>query len=227
MNSPQQFDKEHKKSVTDYECPVCYMIIARPAVTPCKHLFCIDCITKVVDLEKKCPCCRGHLDYYEPHLDTILQDLIKKYFPVEFEQREKVHEEEEKIKARLIKKKIVYGNSHSYVTEHGVSSNFSNNHLWKVFLKLDGDEPALKLIRKVTFMLHPTFRQRQIDVYQEPFEVERIGWGIFEIPIIVYFKKGLNLQPLELSHFLSFSNNGKFHTSTVEIDKQLLEKPQH
>ena len=35
--------------------------MVNPVITHCKHVFCRDCITKVVDMQAKCPMCRAAL----------------------------------------------------------------------------------------------------------------------------------------------------------------------
>ena len=43
------------------ECPVCYDVMTDPVITHCKHAFCRKCITKVIELQHKCPMCRAEL----------------------------------------------------------------------------------------------------------------------------------------------------------------------
>jgi hypothetical protein len=42
-------------------CAICLDILINNdyCITKCKHKFCIDCITKIVDLSNKCPYCRS------------------------------------------------------------------------------------------------------------------------------------------------------------------------
>jgi hypothetical protein len=44
---------------SDLSCPVCFQFIAEPTVTPCAHLFCIDCIRNVMGMKNSCPLCRS------------------------------------------------------------------------------------------------------------------------------------------------------------------------
>ncbi|ROW14507.1 hypothetical protein VPNG_03176 [Cytospora leucostoma] len=44
------------------ECPVCIDDLKSPVITHCKHVFCGDCIRKVIQTQGKCPMCRAKLD---------------------------------------------------------------------------------------------------------------------------------------------------------------------
>ncbi|KAF3767761.1 hypothetical protein M406DRAFT_338474 [Cryphonectria parasitica EP155] len=48
------------------ECPVCIDTLDAPVITHCKHVFCSECIRKVVQTQGKCPMCRTALS--EEHL---------------------------------------------------------------------------------------------------------------------------------------------------------------
>lgn len=43
------------------ECPVCIDTLNAPVITHCKHVFCRQCIEKVVEAQGKCPMCRAGL----------------------------------------------------------------------------------------------------------------------------------------------------------------------
>ncbi|KAL1841186.1 hypothetical protein VTJ49DRAFT_7355 [Mycothermus thermophilus] len=43
------------------ECPVCMETMTDAVITHCKHSFCKPCITKVIDIQHKCPLCRAEL----------------------------------------------------------------------------------------------------------------------------------------------------------------------
>lgn len=43
------------------ECPVCIETMKEPVITHCKHVFCKVCITKVIEVQHKCPMCRAEL----------------------------------------------------------------------------------------------------------------------------------------------------------------------
>ncbi|KAK0742163.1 SNF2 family N-terminal domain-containing protein [Apiosordaria backusii] len=43
------------------ECPVCFEAMKSPVITHCKHVFCRPCISKVIEIQGKCPMCRAGL----------------------------------------------------------------------------------------------------------------------------------------------------------------------
>ncbi|KAK0621623.1 SNF2 family N-terminal domain-containing protein [Bombardia bombarda] len=43
------------------ECAVCMELMTNPVITHCKHVFCRACISKVVEIQHKCPMCRAGL----------------------------------------------------------------------------------------------------------------------------------------------------------------------
>ena len=43
------------------ECAVCYELPTEPVITNCKHVYCRECITRAIKLQRKCPLCRNPL----------------------------------------------------------------------------------------------------------------------------------------------------------------------
>ena len=85
---------------------------------------------------------------------------------------------------------------------------------------------ANKLIEKVRFGLHPTFGMDHMDVKANPsgkFEMGFKGWGTFDIPVTIHFRRELQLEAdkrqLKLDHYLSFDGNGKWRTVVLPIKK--------
>ena len=65
-----------------------------------------------------------------------------------------------------------------------------NRHNWNVFVRLvDNNLDINKYVRKVTFELDETFGTVFNDCKVAPFELGRIGWGTFNIPISIYFRR--------------------------------------
>lgn len=55
------YEKEIKNTLDNIEsaeCVICMDVITRPTITPCKHIFCHDCITQQINHRPKCPMCR-------------------------------------------------------------------------------------------------------------------------------------------------------------------------
>ena len=53
------------------------------------------------------------------------------------------------------------------------------------------------------------------------YEMTFVGWGAFNIPITIHFKRvtGLNPRTMELQHSLSFDGPGKWKTIAMTIKK--------
>ncbi|KXX82067.1 putative SWI/SNF-related matrix-associated actin-dependent regulator of chromatin subfamily A member 3-like 1 [Madurella mycetomatis] len=43
------------------DCPVCIEPMTKPVITHCKHVFCRACISRVIEIQHKCPMCRAEL----------------------------------------------------------------------------------------------------------------------------------------------------------------------
>lgn len=59
---------------------------------------------------------------------------------------------------------------------------------------------------------------------QYPYIVRRVGWGYFDIPIIVKFKKWTGLKPMKLEHELTFEEGGKSSAFVIELEEGVIEK---
>ncbi|KAI8935986.1 hypothetical protein NX059_007489 [Plenodomus lindquistii] len=59
------------------DCPICLDTYKEPVITKCTHVFCINCIDRVIETQHKCPMCRAELDttastVVKPAKDTSL-----------------------------------------------------------------------------------------------------------------------------------------------------------
>ncbi|XP_054890185.1 LON peptidase N-terminal domain and RING finger protein 3-like [Poeciliopsis prolifica] len=83
---------------TDLECSLCMRLFYEPVTTPCGHTFCLQCLERCLDHSPKCPLCKEELSEYlvqRQYCKTVLmENLISKYLPSEFIERQKIHEEE-------------------------------------------------------------------------------------------------------------------------------------
>lgn len=84
-----------------------------------------------------------------------------------------------------------------------------NTTLWKCYVSCENER---SMIEKVTFQLHPTFSPSKVTLFRPPFVVERIGWGSFNIQILVSTKDG---KTHEFVHPLSLDKDSE---KIYEID---------
>jgi hypothetical protein len=80
------------------------------------------------------------------------------------------------------------------------------------------------IIKKVTFNLHPTFNPPSIYVNKAPFQLSRIGWGTFNIGIVIEFQDYLKIDKMELDHMLSFSRALTRGYKDIYVDKEKLKE---
>ena len=82
-----------------------------------------------------------------------------------------------------------------------------------------------KFVEKVTWQLHPTFRDPMKRYYEAPFEHSCPGcWGYFDLPFTVYWKEWTGLKKLEPEFELDFSEGGGQHVGWVKFKREDLEK---
>ena len=76
------------------------------------------------------------------------------------------------------------------------------------------------------FGLHPTFGCDYIDVKPESgkndISLSRIGWGTFDIPITVFWKRNLKKEIPTFNHYLHLDGNGKWTTISMFFNKNLI-----
>eukprot|EP01006_Ploeotia_vitrea_P054093 TRINITY_DN67850_c11_g1_i1.p1 TRINITY_DN67850_c11_g1~~TRINITY_DN67850_c11_g1_i1.p1 ORF type:complete len:603 (-),score=67.62 TRINITY_DN67850_c11_g1_i1:151-1959(-) len=78
-----------------------------------------------------------------------------------------------------------------------------NTHEWKLYLAEPDD---LSDVYRVTYKLHPTFRNPIVRTTTAPFKMKRTGWGTFDVGIKIELHNG---QVFTGEHELSFDANGK------------------
>lgn len=226
------------------ECSICFMIIVEPIRISCSHIFCLDCIERLLTSndETKCPMDRKEFDFRNDlKYDESVFIHNYKHFPSECKNViDNIISYREK-KKNLKEYRLAYGNNHEYIP-----SDTNNNHKWVAYISLkdcdktkktildnfkyksnlfwitnlfDDKLRALenynknienleidvnKIIKKVTYKLHPTFNPSCVFVQEGPFEITRYGWGAFNITLQVEFQDYLNIPSMELDHFLCF-----------------------
>ena len=197
-------------------CPICINLTIEPVETECKHTFCFTCLEDLMENSAsedqfKCPMCRTVMSKnFDMKVNKILDRQLKVKFKKDYEARQKLLDEYRKSQEGIVKIKILYGNTHELVPSlvNSDSSESSNKHKWGAFVKVVG-ESSDKFISKVNFKLHPTFNPNEVSVNKPPFQISRIGWGTFDVPMTIYWKSNYNTKPVELSHTLSFTDKGE------------------
>ena len=111
--------------------------------------------------------------------------------------------------------------------ERAVSLDEQNGHVWTIFAKVRrvddivmSDDVSERYIEKAEFRLHPTFQPSIIRRRQAPFEVRRIGWGVFTIRVIITLK-GDSEDVLSYRHTLAFSGQKTsqiYHHNALRIE---------
>jgi transcription initiation factor IIF auxiliary subunit len=89
------------------------------------------------------------------------------------------------------------------------TSRYLGDGQWEWTVFLEGPEADLDRIRRVEYLLHPSFEPRRVQsrerqTPQGPFAITRVGWGTFQIPITVTFTDGTQWS---LTHRLSFAGS--------------------
>lgn len=89
--------------------------------------------------------------------------------------------------------------------------NYNNDNEYNMKIKssnpnLDEIAPE-KIIKKVTFKLHPSFTNNIIELTEAPYKITRIGWGAFNITMVVEFHEKFGIETVELDHFLCFNKD--------------------
>ena len=208
---------------SDLTCPVCFSFIAEPSITPCEHLYCVDCIHKVIEVKSSCPLCRTAIpEDYLPDIASDLQDFAAEKYPDEFNHR----------KSELIKQKIWFANKMPIVFEYGNTWRRVKNakvgrhgylldNSWTMFVNpvVDSD-PTKKLVNKFTYRLHPTYKDPVMNVNEAPFSLTMLAYGSFHVEVTVNWHRALEMPDTKWIHLLRFSEGGSKTNKTVYFDRQ-------
>lgn len=74
----------------------------------------------------------------------------------------------------------------------------SQSHKWTVYVRGASNEDLSAVIKRVVFLLHPSFNNPTRVVDQPPFELSECGWGEFEIGISLFFHDDICDRQLDL-----------------------------
>lgn len=217
------------EDLKNYECPICIMILVEPIKVSCGHIYCRFCLDELIlnstdENEFKCPMCRSSIDKgLDFEIESFLDCCLKEKFPSEYNVRLKAVEDLRKLWGEYEKLRISYGNTHELVSEPRQSRSmlqYKNTHRWCTFVELDKEKSHL--IDQVVFELHPTFNPNTVTITKPPFQISRLGWGMFEITIIIHWNKNfIDAEPLKLQHCLSFTGNGirRMNITRIKLNK--------
>ncbi|CAI2376868.1 unnamed protein product [Moneuplotes crassus] len=219
-----EIDKEQIQSNEDnYNCPVCFTVMAEPVATPCDHHFCYICIAQTLERNNfACPMCReGFAEDYIPDIDKDLQKEVSEKMPEEFAQVTQLLKENNLYRGSLKSIKFFFGNRHKEVPEAGYDEV---GHEWICFVESADPEVTNKFITKIEFKLHPTFHPSKVVVNKLPFQITRIGWGEFEVKIIITWRAWMKKKQTRYNHMLSFEGDGEKKAFIVDIPIDKYEK---
>jgi transcription initiation factor IIF auxiliary subunit len=126
------------------ECSICFTIIVEPIRIKCSHLFCLDCIEKLVtnNDDPKCPMDRLSFNFEDDIKyddQVLLQNFL--HYPNECKQKIETILHWRKSRKSLKEFRVAYGNLHEYL-----SGENNNKHRWTAYadiLKCDDKKTAI------------------------------------------------------------------------------------
>ena len=129
-----------KKTVSDFECPICMTLLAEPVKLPCNHIFCLVCQKKVMKNGNSCPMCRQTFDkLFVPQVDKQMQSEISAEFTSEFELQKKALKEQKEWRGDRKVVSFSFGNTHEDVKDPKPANSdktMTNKHRWTMFVSL-------------------------------------------------------------------------------------------
>ncbi|CAL1158092.1 unnamed protein product [Cladocopium goreaui] len=96
--------------------------------------------------------------------------------------------------------------------EAAMPSDAERVHEWTMALRFAPEDQ--KLVKKVVFKLHETFRDPVVEVTTAPFELKRFGWGTFMVKVVIHLQDG---RQVETSHMLCFDKPETFRTVLLPL----------
>eukprot|EP01125_Pyxidicula_operculata_P022074 TRINITY_DN8864_c0_g1_i1.p1 TRINITY_DN8864_c0_g1~~TRINITY_DN8864_c0_g1_i1.p1 ORF type:complete len:312 (+),score=61.51 TRINITY_DN8864_c0_g1_i1:266-1201(+) len=76
-----------------------------------------------------------------------------------------------------------------------------HTHMWRAYVVGLGGEDISYYISKIVFQLHSSFPDPEIEITRPPFEIEKTGWGEFDLTILIHFVDP-TVPVYEISHTL-------------------------
>ena len=90
------------------------------------------------------------------------------------------------------------------------SDDFASNHSWGFFVEVQHPDGSIDLhpdtfIERVLVRLHHSFNPSLLALSSPPFEIQRVGWGRFNVNVMITFKSEWNKDPIMLDWMLDFT----------------------
>lgn len=188
-------------------CPICHLLFYEPVVTICKHVLCKSCMMHWIDasvtsqmtilsldddtnadsgkiLSAKCPMCRTPTT---AALNTKLHRSLRSKYPRLYSVRE-ADEQPTSTDVSIETLCLYIGNTHRLrPRDPDEDYETSNIHEWTFFVRPLSHQ---HIIEEVQIFLHPTFRPPRIIRTLPPYEIRRLGWGVFTITAHIILKAG-------------------------------------
>lgn len=202
--SPQAVEMDESVHEDDL-CPICQLLLCHPVITRCNHVLCKSCMATWADvslsrpmtivsvdeeatefdavsgLEARCPMCRTHT---AATLDEPRENQLRAKYPTTYARRENEEVEDAQGSESIQTITVYIGNRHKRIDPREDSPH--NKHEWTFFIKSSRTD----IIEEVQVFLHPTFRPSHIIRQRAPYEIKRLGWGVFNIIAAVILKAG-------------------------------------
>ncbi|KAJ3366413.1 hypothetical protein GGF32_005415 [Allomyces javanicus] len=213
-------------------CPICHAVLIDAMTTPCGHTFCGPCLAQWmfgcaalpadwdrvggggdaaprVDRAMPCAMCRQPVAWGDltPRADLVAR--VREKYAAQVKARMTDPEVQVWGTRRQVTVRFAIGNRHMYVIEN-MLANRSNVHLWTFYVHADPPHLDAVLIDRVVVHLHPTFRPASVTLTAPPFELKRLGWGIFNIAVEIYWKPSIQTpaNPTVAEWLLDFTDDG-------------------
>lgn len=194
-------DKIHEDDI----CPVCQNLICIPVTTRCGHTLCQTCLRTWAELslttplslisvedptfdldaestmlEARCPMCRANTSATP---DEGRANQLRSRYPTTYAER-LAEENIEVVRDENVQPMTIYiGNRHELKQPPDDSQN---QHQWTFFIKPSRTD----IIEEIHVWLHESFRPNHIVRARSPYEIRRVGWGVFTVVAGVMLKPG-------------------------------------
>lgn len=198
-------------------CPLCLDLLHDPISTACSHTYCRACIRRVLATgHGSCPLCRREIRNFDPASaiqDASVMDRIAAAIPEEQVTR--------RAREAFDRLEFVIGNLYEEVPGRPARSNSTlrNTNKWTMYVTLCGDasQHTSKLIEKIVYSLHPTFKPSSVTAYGPTFSISRLGWGTFPVECEIHWNPSLRVPPTIIDHWLEFEAGGARTSGSVDI----------